>query len=145
MGDLAGLIGHELPGGRFRFEAYEDWMMRDVVHADREWSPELHPLSIFAALQRSMGMTLAEFFRLCGAEADEGPMLGDTGIDILTPVLIDHEYSVRATVTDAQRKVGKKAGTIDIVHLTVECSESDGGPVVARLVNSYIFRRAAAS
>jgi hypothetical protein len=141
VGDIAELIGRELPGGRFTLEGYEDWMMRDVVRAATAPSRELHPLSIFSALQRSMGMTLAEFFRLCGAEADEGPMLGDTRIDILAPVLIDHEYTVRAVVTDAQRKVGKKAGTIDIVQLTIECLEGDPPQVVARLVNSYIFRR----
>jgi len=71
-------------------------------------------------------------------------MLGDTRIDMLAPVLIDREYSVRATITGAQRKVGKKAGAIDIVELTVECVESTLPVVLARLVNSYIFRRTGA-
>jgi hypothetical protein len=141
MGDIAELIGRDLPGGRFTLEGYEDWMMRDVVRAAPGPSRELHPLSIFSALQRSMGMRLADFFRLCGAEADEGPMLGDTRIDMLAPVLIDHEYPVRATITGAQRKVGKKAGTIDIVELTMECVDGTPPVVLARLVNSYIFRR----
>jgi hypothetical protein len=144
MGDIAELIGRDLPGGRLTLEGYEDWMMRDVVCAEPALHRELHPLSIFSALQRSIGMTLADFFRLCGAEADEGPMLGDTRIDMLGPVLIDHEYSVRATITGAQRKIGKKAGAIDIVELTVECLGSTPPVVLARLVNSYIFRRAGA-
>lgn len=140
MDAIAGLVGRQLPGGRFTLEGYEDWMIRDVVLDTSGPGAHLHPLSIFAALQRSIGMTLADFFQLCGAHADEGPMLGDTSIEILSPLLIGREYTVRATITDAQRKVGRKAGTIDIVHLTIE--GLDPSPqVVARVVNSYIFRR----
>jgi len=143
MEAIAGLIGRELPGGRFTLEGYEDWMMRDVVLDTPGPEAHLHPLSVFAALQRSIGMTLADFFQLCGAHADEGPMLGDTTIEILTPLLIDREYTVRATITDAQRKVGRTAGTIDIVHLTMEGLDPSEH-VVARVVNSYIFRRSEA-
>jgi hypothetical protein len=140
MEDVEELIGRELPGGHFTLEGYEDWLMRDVVLAPPAYGPVLHPLSIFSVLQRSIGMTLGDFFALCGATADQGPMLGETRIEILTPLRIDHEYAVRAAITDVQRKVGKTAGVIDIVWLTMECL--DGGPdVVARMVNSYIFRR----
>jgi hypothetical protein len=147
MSGVEELIGRALPGGHFTLEGYEDWLMRDVMLNPPVSGPILHPLSIFSALQRSIGMTLAQFFALCGAHADEGPMLGDTRIDIVTPLRIDHEYAVRAAITGAQRKVGKKAGVIDIVQLTIECLDLEGSPghVAARVVNSYIFRRSEAS
>lgn len=136
------LAGQVLPGGRAEVASYEDWLMRDVALAAPSWEPSLHPLSVFAGLQRSIGMSLSELFALCGSSPEEGPMLGETRIEMLASMAPGRAYDVRAAITGAQRKVGRTAGTIDIVELTIEAFD-DVGAVVARLVNSYIFRRAA--
>lgn len=137
---LDGLVGRTLPGGAFAVPGYEDWLMRDVCLGEPSFSSTLHPLSVFAACQRSIGLSLEEFFELCGSSSSEGPMLGETRIEVLRPVATGRHYAVRAAVTAAERKVGRTAGTIDIVELTMEAAD-DGGAVVARVVNSYIFRR----
>jgi len=145
-GDLGDLVGRPLPGGRVQVEPHEDWLMRDVALAAPDWSPVLHPLSVFAGLQRSIGLSLADFFALCGSSSAEGPMLGGTRIEILTPMVPGQPYDVRATITGAGRKETRSIGPVDIVELSIEALEPGGddtGSTVARVVNSYIFRRSA--
>lgn len=161
MTALHDLVGRALPGGRVQVEPHEDWLMRDVALAEPAWAPSLHPLSVFAGLQRSIGITLADFFALCGSSSEAGPMLGGTRIEVLAPMAPGRAYDVRATITGAERKETRSVGPVDIVELSMEALEpgggggggdgsdsdsgnsSDGGAVVARVVNSYVFRRAA--
>lgn len=147
------LVGRALPGGRLQVEPHEDWLMRDVALATPAWAPSLHPLSVLAGLQRSVGLTLEELFALCGSSSAQGPMLGGTRVEVLAPMAPGRPYDVRATVTGAERKDTRSVGPVDIVELSMEAREPGGGDpagggpgagaVVARVVNTYVFRRSA--
>ena len=139
------LVGRTMPGGRMQVDPHEDWLMRDVALAAPAWAPTLHPLSVFAGLQRSIGISLADFFAVCGSSSEDGPMLGETRIEVLEPMVPGQPYAVRATITASDRKDSRSAGPIDIVELSIDAyhpGDGDGLPV-ARVVNSYIFRRPA--
>jgi hypothetical protein len=145
---LDDLIGHALPGGRFALESYEDRLLREVVLSGPGPPGQLHPLSVFSALQRSIGMSLADFFRLCRSDASEGPVLGETRLELRTPIRVDRAYDVHAWISDVRRRTGKRAGLIDIVWLSasaVEAGREGSDSPAATLMNSYIFRRPVAS
>lgn len=138
--ELAALEGHRFPGGSFVIAPYEDWLLRDVLGEDPGDGVLAHPLWAFAAPQQSMGVTIDDIFVLCGASADDGPMLGDTHIELLTGLRLGATYTVAGQITSAVRKTGRTAGTFDLVHFCA-VSHDSGGEVVARLTNSFVLPR----
>lgn len=134
------LIGHRLPGGSFTIEPYEDRLLRDVFMARDDTPGQLHTLWAFAAVQRSIGITLEELFTLCHASPELPPLLGETHVELLEPMSTGERYTVTAEISDVQRKAGRRSGSMDVVRLRAEARRPEGA-IVARLVNSYIFPR----
>jgi hypothetical protein len=137
--ELGSLVGTPLPGDTFRAERYEDWLLRDVVLAPPADSTAMHPLWSFIASVRAMGVSLENLFEMCGTSSDEGPMLAGCHIELAKPFVVDQQYAVTATISDAVRKQGR-SGTFDVVSVDVDVSDS-GGDAVATVRASYIFPR----
>ena len=133
-------IGHQLPGGSFTVEPYQDWLMRDVALSPTSFDGPLHPLWAFAGTQGAMGVTIEGLFAIVSASSEDGPMLGESDIEIIRPLTIGETFKVRAQITDVVRKSGKRAGTFDIVTVVMAAHDASGEPV-ARLTNSYVFPR----
>jgi hypothetical protein len=138
---LEALEGTAFPGGSFRIPPHEDHLLRQVLLADRGDGTTAHPLWGFAAPQRSMGVTLAEVFALCGSSAAEGPLLGETTVELVTPLLLEQEYQVRGGITRAVRKRGRTAGTFDVVTFTVTTRLAASGALAGNLTNAFVFPR----
>lgn len=134
------LAGRHLPGDSFTVEPYEDWLLRDVLLAQKGETGELHPMWAFVALQRSIGITLDELFDLCRASPDLPPLLGETRIEILAPMAAGQCYSVAADIADVRHKASRRTGSMDVVEVRAEARDTHG-ILVARLVNAYIFPR----
>lgn len=133
-------IGRALPGGTFAVQPYQDWLMRDVAMSPTSFAGPLHPLWAFAGTQGAMGVTIEELFAIVHASSQDGPMLGESDVEIVRPLQIGETLRVEATITDVVRKSGKRAGTFDIVTVVMSASDT-GGETVARLTNSYVFPR----
>ena len=133
-------IGRTLPGGSFSVEPYQDWLMRDVSLSTTSFAGPLHPLWAFAGTQGAMGVSIEELFAIVHASSEDGPMLGESDIEILRPLGIGETFTVSATITDIVRKSGKRAGTFDIVTVAMSAEDS-AGTTVALLTNSYVFPR----
>lgn len=141
--ELDALVGMDMPGGGFVAEGYEDWLLRDVVVAPHGDDGELHPLWAFIASVRTMGITLERLFELCGSSSADGPMLAGCHIEFAKAFRADQPYSVTASISDAVRKHGRRAGTFDVVTVDVEITDPDGA-AVASVRDSYVFPRRSA-
>lgn len=144
LSELEALVGHRFPGGSFIIAEYEDWLLRDVLGEPPGDGHLAHPLWAFAAPQQSMGVTVDDIFALCGASGADGPMLGDTIIEVNSPLRIDVRYEVGGSIVSAVRKSGRTVGLFDLVHFTA-VSQDPSGTVVARLTNSFLFPRSQSS
>jgi hypothetical protein len=141
--ELVATIGHRFPGGRACIEPYVDWLLRDVVLADRSAGTDtgdLHPTAAFLAAQRGVGMELEEIFALFGAASADGPMLGEWAVDYARPLRAGVGYTVRAVVENAVRRRGARTGVFDVVTLLIELVGDDGA-VHAAVRPSYVFPR----
>jgi len=139
--ELEALVGTTFPGGTYTVEPYVNWLTCDCVLAP-ELGGAAHPLLVYMAGQAGIGLSLEELFALCSASSEDGPMLGEWGMQINRPLEVGAEYAVSGGITDAVRKTGKKTGVFDIVQFGIELRSTAGSAEPdALLHSSFIYPR----
>jgi hypothetical protein len=141
--ELDALVGTPFPGGTYTVEPYVNWLTCDCVLA-----PALaaigaaHPLLVYMAGQAGIGLSLAELFALCRASSEDGPMLGEWGMQLNRPLEVGAEYAVSGGITDVVRKTGKKTGVFDVIRFGIELRSTIGSAEPdALLHSSFIYPR----
>jgi hypothetical protein len=141
--ELEALVGTKFPGGSFTPESYFNWLTCDSVLAPELISADsAHPLMIYLATQAGMGLSLQDLFTLFLGKSEDGPMLGEWGMDVHSTVHVGTKYTVTGGVTGVRRKTGKKTGIFDIIQFELELRDaSDPADLVAVTRSSFIFPR----
>ena len=141
--ELEALVGTSFPGGTYTVEPYVNWLTCDSVLAgDLTASGAAHPLLVYMAGQAGIGLSLAELFALCRASSEDGPMLGEWGMEVNRPIQVGAEYAVSGGITDVIRKTGKKTGVFDVVRFGIELRSTGGSAEPdALLHSSFIYPR----
>jgi hypothetical protein len=141
--ELDALVGTPFPGGTYTVEPYVNWLTCDCVLA-----PALaaigaaHPLLVYMAGQAGIGLSLAELFAVCRASSEDGPMLGEWGMQLNRSLEVGAEYALSGGITDVVRKTGKKTGVFDVVRFGIELrSTIDSAEPDALLHSSFIYPR----
>ena len=138
--ELEALVGTSFPGGTYTIEPYEHWLMTDAVGATPNREGTAHPMYAYYGALAGMGMSVDDVFVRVGATADDGPMFGEAGIEVLCPLQIGATYAVTGVFESALRKEGRKAGVFDIVGFRLELRDANG-ELAAVSTNSWIFPR----
>ena len=141
--ELKELIGTPFPGGTYTIEPYVNWLTCDCVLApELAASGAAHPLLVYMAGQAGIGLSLADLFALCRASSEDGPMLGEWGMELNRPLEVGVEYAVSGGITDVVRKTGKKTGVFDVVRFGIELRSTAGSAEPdALLHSSFIYPR----
>lgn len=141
--ELEALVGTRFPGGTYTAEPHVNWLTCDCVLApELDESGAAHPLLVYMAGQAGIGLSLAELFALCRATSEDGPMLGEWGMEVSRPIQVGTEYTVTGGITDVVRKTGKKTGVFDVVRFELELRSSVGSADPDALVHSsFIYPR----
>ena len=132
-----GLVGYRFPGGAFRIEPYEHWLVCDTFLVAPPANGIAHPMYCYYAALGGMGISLEELFDLAGVTADSGVMFGEASIELRTPLRVGTTYQVRGGITDLVRKEGRRTGVFDILTFELEIS-TDGG-LAGKSSNSFVF------
>jgi hypothetical protein len=102
---LASLAGHRFPGGTYRVEHWENWLLTDCT--GREPMPDglVHPIVLFHAPILGANTSIGELFELAGASGDSGSV-GLVGYDweYLEPLGEGVEYAVDGGIVSAARR-----------------------------------------
>lgn len=141
--ELEALVGTPFPGGTYTAEPYVNWLTCDCVLAPEiAASGAAHPLLAYMAGQAGIGLSLEELFALCRASSEDGPMLGEWGMEVIHPLQVGAEYTVTGGITDVVRKTGKKTGVFDVVRFELELRSTVGSAEPdAQLHSSFIYPR----
>ncbi|WP_028850507.1 hypothetical protein [Thermocrispum municipale] len=134
----AHLIGREFPGGEYTVAPWRAWLTADTL-LDDPYDEVPHPVLAWMAGVAGWGMTWDEFFGWFDATADDGPMFGEHRTTMYRPLRMGATYRVSGRVVSAERKVGRRAGTMDIVGYELDLHL--GEDHVARCFNSIVFPR----
>ena len=144
MQDVTRLVGYRFPGADYHIAVHRHWLACDAIGADPRAAAgqgTAHPLFTYYAAIGGMGMSLAEFFALCGCgpESDQ-PMLGETTLELEKPLRIGATYRVDGTIEDVRRREGKRVAVMDLITALFTISD-DAGDVRARCRMVFVFPR----
>jgi hypothetical protein len=141
--ELNALVGTPFPGGTYTAEPYVNWLTCDCVLApELSASGAAHPLLFYLAAQAGIGLSLTELFALCRGSSEDGPMLGEWGMEVNRPVQVGADYAVVGGITGVVRKTGRKTGVFDIVRFELQLrSTADSAEPDAIVHSSFIYPR----
>ena len=134
-------VGREFPGGSYQVAPWRAWLVADTL-LDDPWDEVPHPVLAWMAGVGGMGMTWDDLFAWFDASADDGPMFGEHHTTLHRPLESSATYAVSGRVVSVDRKVGRRAGTFDVVGYELDLHLGDEH--VARCYNSIVFPRRAA-
>ena len=137
--DVRDLVGHRFPGGRYRIEHWENWLLTDCTGADQLPDGLVHPIALFHVPILGSGTSITELFALLGAA---GP--GSVGLDgydweYVEPLREGVEYRLEGGIVEAEPRVTDDGRPYDAVTFVVEVLDGDVG--VARVTNRWRVRR----
>lgn len=136
---LEHLVGSRVPGGEYSIAGYESWLARDALCAAASLRP--HPVMAFIGVQRGMGLSVAELFRLLESDVNDGPMLAQSTVELNCDLEAERTYAVEGEVTGLVRKKGAALGTFDLVTCRFDLLDAQDGDQVATVTNVYAIRR----
>lgn len=136
--EMEKLAGKKLPGGPVAIRAWEDWLLSDAVFASAS-EKDAHPIWAYLAPMAGIGLSWDEFFALAGAQADDGPMMGEIDIEIHEPLQTDIDYRAAGQIIKVERKGGRTLGVFDLLTFRVDLLA--GERRVASSTQSIIFPR----
>jgi hypothetical protein len=144
--ELAGLVGHRFPGGRYRIQHWENFLLTDCTGAEQLPEGLVHPIALFHVPILGAGTSITELFALGGASGGPGSV-GLEGYDweYLRPLREDVEYRIEGGIVSAERHVATDGRVHDSVAFCIELfddGDGDGATTpVARVTNRWRFRR----
>lgn len=136
---LKAIPGTALTPGRIAISAAEATSFCELLGTPAV-GDALHPIYVYVATQRGLGMSVAEVCALADFDIADGPMLGNIDFQYSAPMLPDTEYRVEGTIIDIVRKEGRSAGVFDLLQFE-ERLVADDGTVVASSRSSFVLPR----
>jgi hypothetical protein len=144
--EVQALVGHRFPGGRYRIQHWENWLLTDCTGAEPLPDGLVHPIALFHVPILGAGTSITELFAL--GQADGAGSVGLEGYDweYLAPLREDVDYRIEGGIVSAERRTSDSGQVYDAVAFTIELFDdagADPSAPVARITNRWRFRRAA--
>ena len=141
--ELAALVGHRFPGGRYRVAHWENWLLTDCTGSEQLPSPLVHPVALFHLSILGSRISIQELFAMLRAASQGGVSLVGYDWELLQPLREDVDYVCEGGITEAQRHTGTEGRASDAITFLIEVFDDDARPV-ARVTNRWrIYRDAA--
>ena len=138
--DVRALVGHRFPGGRYRIEHWENFLLTDCTGAGPPVDALVHPIALFHVPILGAGTSITELFELGGAQGAGSVGLEGYDWEYFAPLREDVEYRIEGGIVEAERRTSDTGQVYDAVAFRIDLH--DGDELVARITNRWRFRRA---
>jgi hypothetical protein len=137
---MGALVGHRFPGGTYRIEHWENWLLTDCT--GREQLPDglVHPVALFHVPILGAGVTITEIFGLCGVSGAGSVGLEGYDWEYVEPLTEEIEYRMDGGIVSCERTTDASGRTVDRMAFEITLSTPDG-KLVARVTNRWVLRR----
>ena len=143
--EVADLVGHRFPGGTYRIEHWENWLLTDCTGAEPPTDGLVHPIALFHVPILGSGTSIAELFALLGAEGAGRVKLLGYDWEYFRPLQEDVSYRCEGGIVAADRATDSQGRVNDIVAFSIELFD-ETNQQVARITNRWqLLRRSVAA
>jgi hypothetical protein len=137
---MCALVGHRFPGGSYRIEHWENFLLSEATGIDPLPDRLVHPAHLFHVAINGVGTSISEIFRL----ADSGPG-APVSIDyydwrIHAPLREDEPYSLSGGITDFARTTREGSPTRDSFRYEIDLDDSAGARVAEVVFRWHYWR-----
>ena len=134
-GEMRALIGEAFPGGTYRIEPWENFLLTEATGADRLPEGLAHPIHLFHVPIAGVGVGIADLFALAQAPSDASVTIDYYDWEFFEPLRESLRYAMRGGVRDHERTPHADGTIVDSLTYCIEVlAESD------RLVARATFR-----
>jgi hypothetical protein len=137
--DMRSLVGHRFPGGTYRIEHWENFLLTDCTGADQLPGGLVHPIALFHVPILGAGTSITELFSLCGAEGPGSVGLEGYDWEYHEPLREGIDYRIEGGIVSVERKQSPTGDTYDAMAFQIDLL--DGDRHVARVTNRWRIRR----
>jgi hypothetical protein len=111
---MAALVGHRFPGGTYRIEHWENFLLSDATGTDPLPDALAHPAHLFHVPISGAGITIGDLFALAGADRAAPVSIDYYDWEIHVPLREGEAYVLDGGITQHERKEGEGGGpTVD--------------------------------
>lgn len=118
--EIEAIAGHRFPGGSYRIEHWENFLLTGCTGALLQPQGLAHPIALFHLPIAGCGTSIAEMFALGQAESDLSIMIESYDWEFFIALLEEVEYTVSGRVNSAQRCSGEGGDIYDRIQFCFE-------------------------
>jgi hypothetical protein len=141
---MRGLVGHRFPGGTYRIEHWENFLLSEATGIEPLPDQLAHPAHLFHVAINGVGTTITQLFELAGSQLGEPVSIDYYDWRLQQPLREDETYSLSGGITDFSRTAREGSPTRD--SFTYEIAlDDDAGARVAEVAFRWHYWRMASS
>jgi hypothetical protein len=138
--EMRALIGHAFPGGRYRIEPWENFLLTEATGADRLADGLAHPIHLFHVPIAGVGVEIGDLFELAQAPSNASVTIDYYDWEFFEPLRESQPYAMRGGVQDHERSEHAGGTVVDSLTYAIEVLAESGG-LVARATFRWHFWR----
>ena len=137
--DITALAGHRFPGGQYRIEHWENFLLTECTGAELLPAAQVHPVALFHVPIQGAGTSIAEMFSLGQAESDLSILIESYDWEMPRPIQESVLYRIEGRIDSARRCENEEGQTYDRVVFVFEMSDDEG--LTARTTITWHYTR----
>jgi hypothetical protein len=141
---MRALVGHRFPGGTYRIEHWENFLLSEATGIDRLPDRLAHPAHLFHVAINGVGTTITELFRLGESSAGEPVSIDYYDWRVHRPLREEVTYSLSGGITDFTRSAREGSPVRDSLTYEIGIDDLEGARV-AEVVFRWHYWRVPAS
>jgi hypothetical protein len=127
--DMRALVGHTFPGGSYRIEHWENFLLSDATGAPPLQDTLAHPVHLFHAPIIGVGVTIGELFALARADRAAPVSIDYYDWEIFAQLREGVVYEMQGGIVEYERKEREGGPTTDSFTYRIEMTDEAGAKV----------------
>ncbi len=141
---MRSLVGHRFPGGSYRIEHWENFLLSEATGVEPLPDRLAHPAHLFHVAINGVGTSISELFRLAGSGPGAAVSIDYYDWQIRQPLREDEAYALSGGITDFTRTAAEGAPTCDSFVYEIALDDEAGARIAEVAFRWHFWRIAAA-
>jgi hypothetical protein len=137
---MQGLVGHRFPGGQYKIEHWENFLLSEATGIEPLPDSLAHPVHLFHVPINGVGTSITELFALAEVDGASPVSIDYYDWSIYTPIREDETYSLSGGITAYERKEGPDGPTVDSFTYEIDMT-GEGGNLAAHVAFRWHYWR----